>query len=627
VWASEVGGGGGYDPPIPQSDVTGLVADLENRAVLDGSNRWTNGTQTFADPIGHIPVAEIAGEPVPVLMQAVDTTDDPETEVGAFFATAVDLGGGVAHGAGIRLAHIDGDGQPDGKLNNFLSGPSGVQLMLSNGPLLSDLFAAVLANLSVAAPTQNDHAATKAYVDALLDYVGTGLFNGITDLAAAVTQSEGILDRWLFGPAVYEGADAQALDLAELSSSGGAPDPTHGVAPDGTSPTVVLVVGRTDPTEDGAWVVGADLVWEQGTTPGIFVPGGNGYRFTCKPVGSEPPMTWMVTMDDQRFVQRGGNFPDDLDGEAFRWRRVDSAALPSGFDNSDGGAIAPTTGLVRVTDSGSFPLPNPGRTDTTQILALFVSATGATIPSVVVDGSGPVTDYALTDGNLVLLAWYPYGDGYWWVLHDQPAIGGGGGAVDSVNGQTGTVVLDAGDVGADAAGSAAAAQAASQPLDADLTALAGLTNPATRIPTTVVLASDSSVTSSTTLANTGTLSASVANGQTIVIDAMLFVTGDSAGDLKVALTTPSGTLNVAVVGISNSASSFPANTTVAGVLTTSGTSVDVLGTVTGSTTCVWLKGTFVASAAGTVQVQHAQRTSSGTATTVKAGSMLTTFTT
>lgn len=33
--------------------------------------------------------------------------------------------------------------------------------------------------------------------------------------------------------------------------------------------------------------------------------------------------------------------------------------------------------------------------------------------------------------------------------------GGGTGAVDSVNGQTGVVVLDAGDVGADAAGSAA----------------------------------------------------------------------------------------------------------------------------------------------------------------------------
>ncbi len=54
----------------------------------------------------------------------------------------------------------------------------------------------------------------------------------------------------------------------------------------------------------------------------------------------------------------------------------------------------------------------------------------------------------------------------------------GGGAVDSVNGQTGTVVLDAGDVGADVAGAAAAAQAAaiaaSQPVDSDLTAIAAL---------------------------------------------------------------------------------------------------------------------------------------------------------
>ena len=75
------------------------------------------------------------------------------------------------------------------------------------------------------------------------------------------------------------------------------------------------------------------------------------------------------------------------------------------------------------------------------------------------------------------------------VLEDSP----GGGAVDSVNGQTGVVVLDAADVGADASGSAAAAQAAaatdattkanaaqaaaiaaSQPVDPDLTAISAL---------------------------------------------------------------------------------------------------------------------------------------------------------
>lgn len=47
--------------------------------------------------------------------------------------------------------------------------------------------------------------------------------------------------------------------------------------------------------------------------------------------------------------------------------------------------------------------------------------------------------------------------------------------VTSVNAQIGAVVLGVADVGADPAGSAAAAQAASQPLDSDLTAIAGLT--------------------------------------------------------------------------------------------------------------------------------------------------------
>lgn len=60
--------------------------------------------------------------------------------------------------------------------------------------------------------------------------------------------------------------------------------------------------------------------------------------------------------------------------------------------------------------------------------------------------------------------------------------GTGGGAVDSVNGEVGVVVLDAGDVGADVAGAAAVAQAAaiaaSQPLDSDLTAIAALSTTA-----------------------------------------------------------------------------------------------------------------------------------------------------
>lgn len=57
--------------------------------------------------------------------------------------------------------------------------------------------------------------------------------------------------------------------------------------------------------------------------------------------------------------------------------------------------------------------------------------------------------------------------------------GGGGGGVSSVNGDLGpAVVLDASEVGADASGAAAAAQAASQPVDSDLTAIAALTTTA-----------------------------------------------------------------------------------------------------------------------------------------------------
>lgn len=65
---------------------------------------------------------------------------------------------------------------------------------------------------------------------------------------------------------------------------------------------------------------------------------------------------------------------------------------------------------------------------------------------------------------------YLRGDGTW----ATPATGSSG-AVDSVNGQSGTVILTASDVGADASGAAAAAQAASQPVDSDLTAIAALT--------------------------------------------------------------------------------------------------------------------------------------------------------
>lgn len=75
-------------------------------------------------------------------------------------------------------------------------------------------------------------------------------------------------------------------------------------------------------------------------------------------------------------------------------------------------------------------------------------ATSATVDFL--DAVGDVNAPAPGDGQV--LAWDD--DAGEWVPVDQT---GGGGAVDSVNGQTGVVVLDAGDVGADPAGTAAEA--------------------------------------------------------------------------------------------------------------------------------------------------------------------------
>jgi len=109
------------------------------------------------------------------------------------------------------------------------------------------------------------------------------------------------------------------------------------------------------------------------------------------------------------------------------------------------------------------------------------------IPANWVDGTGDIPDFggrSLTmviydEGNFVVAAREMnfVGSGVTVTYTDNRAIvtingGSGGGAVDSVNGQTGVVVLDASDVGADAAGSAASALAsANSYTDSEIAAL------------------------------------------------------------------------------------------------------------------------------------------------------------
>ena len=228
--------------------------------------------------------------------------------------------------------------------------------------------------------------------------------------------------------------------------------------------------------------------------------------------------------------------------------------------------------------------------------------------------------------------------GTWTKTFDPTATSG----VTSVNGNTGVVVLDADDI-ADGttnkaytateqtklAGVASGATANSS--DAALLARANHTGtqPASTITglsslataTVATATSDTPVTSSTTLTNDTGLVASVGVG-TYHYRATLWVTGDSAGDLDTAVTTPANSLYYASTrGISNAASSQP-NTPNDVTVTSSGTRMTGFGTLTAGPTMVTIEGTVTTTSSGSIQVQHSQRTSNGTATTVKAGSRL-----
>lgn len=116
--------------------------------------------------------------------------------------------------------------------------------------------------------------------------------------------------------------------------------------------------------------------------------------------------------------------------------------------------VSPPTIIVGVAFGGS------GMNGSASVGVWIQESAGATVTAVPL-GSG----LSIVDGSLVATG------------------GGGGGAVSAVFGRTGNVVAQSGDytaaqVGADPSGAATAAQAASQPLDSDLTAIAALSTTA-----------------------------------------------------------------------------------------------------------------------------------------------------
>lgn len=135
---------------------------------------------------------------------------------------------------------------------------------------------------------------------------------------------------------------------------------------------------------------------------------------------------------------------------------------------------------------------------------------------------------------------------------------------------------------------------------------------------------DQSVTSSTGLVNETAMQVTMAASDTWVVTWTLYTTFASAAGIQVAATVPTGaTLNLMAVGV-------PINTTAqsadAEQTTSSGTGIDLLDFATSGTSgVVTVTATVVGDGthAGTIVLQFTQTGSSGTSTTVKAGSGMT----
>ena len=128
---------------------------------------------------------------------------------------------------------------------------------------------------------------------------------------------------------------------------------------------------------------------------------------------------------------------------------------------------------------------------------------------------------------------------------------------------------------------------------------------------------DVSFTSNTTLGTVTGLSVNVAAGRTYSFEAYLSFTDAAAGGIKAAIAGTATATAIEYDGwiIDSAANGIKGNTQATALATTVASA-----TTTGTAGVVQIKGTITVNAAGTLLVQAAQNTSSGTATTIKRGS-------
>jgi len=137
-----------------------------------------------------------------------------------------------------------------------------------------------------------------------IGYTGLGLIAGAENVGQGIDRLEATLDRWQFVSAfATTNVDLSAL----LGPSEVVTQPTldGGVAPVRASD--VRLFGQSDPTENGAYLVGADDtlgVWTKYSDSDVFDPAGNGFRVTCNAPGTAVHGVTFMWIDDLRTKSR-----------------------------------------------------------------------------------------------------------------------------------------------------------------------------------------------------------------------------------------------------------------------------------------------------------------------------------
>lgn len=141
--------------------------------------------------------------------------------------------------------------------------------------------------------------------------------------------------------------------------------------------------------------------------------------------------------------------------------------------------------------------------------------------------------------------------------------------------------------------------------------------------TTVVKASDESVTSSTSMQDDNELTFSVDAAGTYIIDFFISISGDSTADIATEVSFPSGTMHLFTAGQSPTATSADSDARfVTRMADASSPTSSIAFGIPASSGFVYMHALLVASGTGSVTLRWAQSSSSATPTVIAAGSHL-----